>query len=326
MARVLGHAGRPGRWVVLLGWLLPVLALAEEPRFLALWSSSPSEAEAKKALEEVKGAPWAEMLQLGAGYPKIEESSKLPGLRAGAWVVTLGACAKVDEAGATTDLLRAVGKAFSVPVKAYVRKVQDKRPLACPVFLPLEEGPDEENFLRMGYSTRSPRHKLQFFHVPWDKGQPPSLKEGQDPIVVLLMVDGRATDGRIAPLKWGFLAALGSDHSPLMQVDLPDTATRSLTLLRDHDGSGGEMAGQCEELDRRIESLEDAAPEEPAEDAPRPSPWKDHYEVFQLSELDITWDDKRLLKVRRKLLGYKCCRVYTDSCDDSVVLKPEQEE
>jgi len=321
MARVSRHAG----WVVLLGWLVPALALAEAPRFLALWSSSPSEAEAKKALEEVKGAPWADMLQLGEGYPKIEESSKLPGLRAGAWVVTLGACAKVDEAGATTDLLRAVGKAFSVPVKAYVRKVQDKRPLACPVFLPLEEGTDEKAFVRMGYSTRSSRHKLQFFYVPWDKGQPPSLKEGQDPIVVLLMVDGRATDGRIAPLDWGFLEALQSEHSPLVRVDRPDTATRFITLLRDHDGSG-EMAAQCDALDRRDENLEGAEPEEPAEEAPRPSPWKDHYELFKLSELDITWDDKRLLKVRRKPLGYKCCRVYTDFCDDSVVLKPEQEE
>jgi hypothetical protein len=110
-----------------------------------------------------------------------------------------------------------------------------------------------------------------------------------------------------------------------MRVDRPDTATRFITLLRDHDGSG-EMAAQCDALDRRDENLEDAELEEPAEEAPRPSPWKDHYELFKLSELDITWDDKRLLKVRRKPLGYKCCRVYTDFCDDSVVLKPEQEE
>jgi len=321
MARVGRHAGGCAGLVALLGCLAPVLALAAEPRFLVLWSSSTTAEEANKALAEVKSAPWANMLELGEGYPKVEESAKIDGLKPGAWVVALGACAKVDEGGATTELLRAVGRAFSVPVKAYVRKTQDQRPLACPEFLPLREGADEEDFFRMTYGTRSLRHKLEFFHVPWPQGQPPSLPEGQEPIVVILMVDGRAADGRLAPLDTSFLGALQSDHSPLLQVERPDTPTSSVTLLRERGDSDGDRFLKCQAINER--STRDG-PEVPDDTAPPPSTFEDHYAVFELSELRITWSDRRLLKVRRKPLGFKCCMVYSDYCEDSVVLEPKK--
>ena len=41
--------------------------------------------------------------------------------------------------------------------------------------------------------------------------------------------------------------------------------------------------------------------------------WAQCYASFSLSELKASWDE-RVVEVRRKALGFKCCWVFTDEC------------
>jgi hypothetical protein len=290
------------RWL-LLACLLSAPARAEEERFLVLWSSASTAGEAKKAMEQFTASSWPEVLAVPSGYPRVEESSKVPGLRPGLWVVSLGTCSTEEKAGSTTDMLRAIGKALAVPVKPSVRKIHDSRPLACPS-LPMMRRGSGEPWWRMSWRTESPRHQLELFHVPWAGWKPPS---GQDdslgPVVLILMVEGRAVDGRLAPLDVDFLSCVRSDHCPLINVDRPGTPVRDVTLLRDMEETP-EGALDCDAY-----NLEDT---------------DNRYASFSLSELEVSWDERRLVKVRRKPLGFKCCRVFTDECVEDKGVKPEK--
>ncbi|WP_375772198.1 hypothetical protein NR798_15355 [Archangium gephyra] len=291
-------------WLLLV-CLSPAGARADEERFLVLWSSASTAEEAKKELERFTASSWPEVLAVPSGYPRVEESSKVPGLRPGFWVVSLGVCSTEASAGSTTDMLRAIGKALSVPVKASVRKIRDPRPMACPSLPMMRQGSGEPWF-RMTWGTGSPRHKLEFFHIPWAGWTPP---QGQDaefgPVVLVLMVEGRAVDGRLAPLGVDFLSCVRSEHCPLINVSRPGTAVRDLRLLRDMERDP-ERKLDCDAYNVREEATDN------------------RYESFSLSELEVSWDERRLVKVRRKALGFKCCRVFTDECLEDKGVKPEQ--
>jgi hypothetical protein len=80
---------------------LPVAAaaagLSSEPTIQAsmlVWSSSDTREEASASLAEYqrRAAAWSEAIELAKGFPKVIESSAIPGLDPGSYLVALGVC------------------------------------------------------------------------------------------------------------------------------------------------------------------------------------------------------------------------------------------
>jgi len=102
------------------------------PTRLVIWAGGKTEAEAKQALASFEERRKELLfLQLAPDYPKILDSSKVPGLNAGFFIVALGVCASEADVGfALIDFL-----APSTYSKAVTL------PLACPDF-PEPEPPE----------------------------------------------------------------------------------------------------------------------------------------------------------------------------------------
>lgn len=115
--------------------LLLLAGRAHAGGFVIIWGGGKTAAEGERALAEVQQPPWQQLIAAEAGYPRLEESSKVPGLKPGFFVVTLGACATQELAQQRADALRkriAQRGGRQVP---YVREVKDARPPACPRIL-----------------------------------------------------------------------------------------------------------------------------------------------------------------------------------------------
>ncbi|HEX8435881.1 hypothetical protein [Archangium sp.] len=284
-------------WLVLVLMGLPLGAAGAEERFLLIWESAPTARAAQAALAKLQAPPWKGFVFPKEGYPRIEESSKVPGLRPGSWVVMMGACSTVAEGSARTDLLRIMGKLLGAPVKPSVRKLQDARPLACPELLTMRRGS------HLTEETANPRHELEIFEVPGEGWSPPAGVEAGD-LIVLLEVDGRPVDGRFLPMRSDFFECLFSDFCPLILIREPKRPERFVALLRDGFA----------------EAVKDFSCDTYNEEEPRPTQGTtpleppNRYEVFALARLEVTWNDQRLLKVQRKELGVKCCLALEETC------------
>jgi hypothetical protein len=289
---------------VLLG--LPLQAAGAEERFLLIWQSAPTAEAAQAALAKLQAPPWNGFISPKNGYPRIEESSKVPGLRPGSWVVTVGACTTAAEGDARTDLLRIMGKRLGMPVQPYVRKIRDERPLACPELLTTRG----ERFLTEG--TGSPRHTLQIFPVNREGWTLPAGVQAED-LFVVLEVDGRPVDVRFLPVSYDFFDCLFSDFCPLIIIREPQRPERFAALLRD-DTTEAVKGFSCGKYNE-----EEARPTQGRTYLDPPN----RYEVFALARLEVTWNDQRLLKVQRKELGVKCCLALEESCREP--LKNEEE-
>jgi len=293
-------------WVVLVLLGLPLEAAGSEERFLLIWQSTPTAEAAQEALATLQAPPWNGFIFPKQGYPRIEESSKVPGLRPGSWVVSMGACSTAAEGDARTDLLRVTGKRLGMPVQPYVRKLRDERPLACPQLLPMQKRS------LLTEDTGSPRHKLQIFPVPWEGWTPPAELKAED-LLVVLEVDGRPVDGRFLPVSYDFFECVFSDFCPLIIIREPKRPDRFVALLRD-EATEAVKGFSCDKFNE-----EEARPTQgttyldPA----------NRYKVFALARLEVTWNDQRLLKVQRKELGVKCCLALEKTCREP--LKNEEE-
>ncbi len=284
-------------WLVLVLLCLPLGAAGAEERFLLIWESAPTARAAQAALAKLQAPPWRGFIFPKEGYPRIEESSKVPGLRPGSWVVTMGACSTAAEGGARTDLLRITGRLLGAPVKPSVRKIRDTRPLACPELLTMRRRS------HLTEETGSPRHALEIFNVPWEGWSPPAGVEAED-LLVVLEVDGRPVDGRFLPMRFDFLECIFSDVCPLIIIREPKRPERFAALQRDA------FAEAVKDFTCDQYNEEESRPTQGTTSLDPPN----KYEVFALARLEVTWKDQRLLKVQRKELGVKCCLALEETC------------
>ena len=292
-------------WVVLVLLGLPLEAAGAEDRFLLIWQSAPTAEAAQAAMAKLQAPPWNDFIFPKKGYPRIEESAKVPGLRPGSWVVTMGVCTTAAEGDARTDLLRITGKRLGMPVQPYVRKIRDERPLACPELLTTRSKSLTE-------STGSPRHRLQIFPIPWEGWTLPAEIQAED-LLVVLEVDGRPVNGRFLPVSYGFFECVFSDFCPLIIIREPARPDRFAALLRDETAEA--VKGfSCDKYNEEEER--------PTQGTTYLDP-ANRYKVFALARLEVTWNDQRLRKVQRKELGVKCCLALEESCREP--LKKEEE-
>ncbi len=104
--------------------------------WLLIWSGGATQEAAEAELAKLKSWTYFNRVAMAPGYPRVEESAKVAGLKPGFYVVTMGAC---DEAAA--DALLKKVNAFTLPpkVKAYSRPITDGRAADCPRYVTPEE-------------------------------------------------------------------------------------------------------------------------------------------------------------------------------------------
>lgn len=112
---------------------------APTPTRLVIWAGGKTQAEAKEALaafEARRKQPSQLMfLELAAGYPTILESTKVPGLNPGFFIVALGVCeSESDDAFRLLDF---------IDPATYSKEVS--LPLACPTF-PTPQEPESVDY------------------------------------------------------------------------------------------------------------------------------------------------------------------------------------
>lgn len=115
--------------------LFAALTQAPAPARLVIWAGGKTELDAKTALASFEAKRKQLLLELAPGYPKILDSSKVPGLNPGFFIVALGVCASEDDDG-----FRLID--FLDPA-AYSKEVS--LPLACPRF-PEPEPPEAVDY------------------------------------------------------------------------------------------------------------------------------------------------------------------------------------
>jgi hypothetical protein len=104
--------------------------------WLLIWSGGATQEAAEAELAKLKAWPYLPRVVMATGYPRIEESAKVTGLKPGFFVVTMGAC---DEAGAKSLLEKVNGFTLPPKVKAYSRAITDGRSAECPRVVTADE-------------------------------------------------------------------------------------------------------------------------------------------------------------------------------------------
>jgi hypothetical protein len=100
--------------------------------FLIIWGGGTTRAQGEQSARELTSPPWSELLRLGEGYPRVEESRQVAGLKPGFFVATLGACATEQQTRAFLESVHGTARARGLSVHAYSRAIQDGRGVACP--------------------------------------------------------------------------------------------------------------------------------------------------------------------------------------------------
>ncbi|WPB73009.1 hypothetical protein KYC5002_28580 [Archangium violaceum] len=100
--------------------------------FLIIWGGGTTRAQGGQSARELGSPPWSELLRPGEGYPRVEESRQVAGLKPGFHVATLGACATEQEARAFLKAVHEVAQARGGSSGVYTRAIQDGRSVACP--------------------------------------------------------------------------------------------------------------------------------------------------------------------------------------------------
>jgi hypothetical protein len=133
--------------VAVLTALMLTLATQAAPEQLLIFSGGKTEADAQRALKSfaLLEPVLKEVVTLPRDYPRILESSKLPGLTAGFWIVALGVC---SEPPAALAAIKAVYPgAYAKPLTG------QPLALACPTLETMRSAELLESSLKLGATT-----------------------------------------------------------------------------------------------------------------------------------------------------------------------------
>lgn len=170
------------------------------PNRLVIWAGGKTEAEAQRALATFETRRKELLsLQLASGYPKILDSSKVPGLNAGFFIVALGVCAsEADDGFALID--------FLAP-STYSKEVT--LPLACPAF-PEPEPPEAVEYRASAVERRRlGEHEWSFVTVT-SRGNAPEGETKNFTVAVQVRKKGELVDELIVSNSGSFAELEGA--------------------------------------------------------------------------------------------------------------------